>query len=282
MLGLLQTSELLGEEWQQMMVGAVTGPWGEEINWSGRGQQGGSQQKSSNTICQGFDLEFLAEAFNIDKETRQMLKCESGQRGHIVMVERGLRENIDHISKADFYNPQAGHYTHLNSFKFPILKLLQLGAERGVLSSDQGGWKKKEGWVPKRDHPARPVRGPNDGPRPGGPFTTPKQRPEIFRADEQEILNEIKAIAQNFPILNFGESIVDSAYFFGEFKKKMQGCVSLYGNQVAEIWPIWLRSLLSFMDFTEYEAEALEALKSKLKGIIEKGVTFENKQVVSA
>ncbi|GKD95266.1 hypothetical protein Tco_1375103 [Tanacetum coccineum] len=35
-------------------------------------------------------------------------------------------------------------------------------------------------------------------------------------------------------------------------------------------------------DFTEYEAEALEALKSKLKGIIEKGVTFGNKQVVSA
>ncbi|GJS57530.1 hypothetical protein Tco_0652314 [Tanacetum coccineum] len=40
--------------------------------------------------------------------------------------------------------------------------------------------------------PARAVGGPNDGPRPGGPFTTPKQRPEIFRADEQEILNEIK------------------------------------------------------------------------------------------
>nr|GEV45462.1 hypothetical protein [Tanacetum cinerariifolium] len=28
-------------------------------------------------------------------------------------------------------------------------------------------------------------------------------------------------------------------------------------------------------DFTEYEAEALEALKSKLKGIIEKGPTGE-------
>ncbi|GJX73070.1 retrovirus-related pol polyprotein from transposon TNT 1-94 [Tanacetum coccineum] len=71
-----------------------------------------------------------------------MLKCESDQRGHIVKVERGLgfvspilSENIDHISKAGFYNPQARHYTHLNSFKFPILKLLQLGAERGVLSS---------------------------------------------------------------------------------------------------------------------------------------------------
>ncbi|GJY57979.1 DNA-directed RNA polymerase V subunit 1 [Tanacetum coccineum] len=61
---------------------------------------------------------------------------------------------------------------------------------------DQGGWKKKEGWGPKRDHPARPVGGPNDGPRPGGPFTT-RQRPEIFTADEQEILNEIRPIIQS-------------------------------------------------------------------------------------
>ncbi|GKC40036.1 peptidyl-prolyl cis-trans isomerase CYP19-3 [Tanacetum coccineum] len=37
-----------------------------------------------------------------------------------------------------------------------------------------------------------------------------------------------------------------------------------------------------FLNFTKYEAIALEALKSKLKGIIEKGVTFGNKQVVSA
>ncbi|PWA81451.1 legumin A [Artemisia annua] len=40
-----------------------------------------------------------------------------------------LCENIDDISKADFYNLQAGHCTHLNSFKFPILQLLQLGGE---------------------------------------------------------------------------------------------------------------------------------------------------------
>ncbi|GJY67698.1 hypothetical protein Tco_0470680 [Tanacetum coccineum] len=31
---------------------------------------------------------------------------------------------------------------------------------------DQGGQKKKDRWVPKRDHPARPVGGTNDGPRP--------------------------------------------------------------------------------------------------------------------
>nr|GEY12909.1 legumin A [Tanacetum cinerariifolium] len=152
MLGLLQMSELLDEEWQQMMVEA-------------RGSRGPSRGLKE-TIC---------------------------------LMQ--LSENIDQIFKADFYNPQAGHYAHLNSFKFPILKLLQLGDEHGVLSSlfqkeeqkqDQCGWKKKARWVPKRDRPARPVGGPNDEPRPGGPFTTPKQRPKIFRADEQDILNKIK------------------------------------------------------------------------------------------
>ncbi|GKE53151.1 hypothetical protein Tco_1488307, partial [Tanacetum coccineum] len=67
------------------------------------------------------------------------------------------------------------------------------GTRRRKQKQDQGGWKKKEGWVPKRDHPERPVRGPNDGPRLGGPFTTPKQRPRIFTPDEQEILNEINS-----------------------------------------------------------------------------------------
>ncbi|GJW59408.1 hypothetical protein Tco_0108743 [Tanacetum coccineum] len=42
----------------------------------------------------------------------------------------------------------------------------------------------------------------NDGPRPGGPFTTPKQRPEIFRADEQEILHEIKNVSVDNDRLN--------------------------------------------------------------------------------
>ncbi|PWA61863.1 legumin A [Artemisia annua] len=47
-----------------------------------------------------------------------------------------LHENIDDISKADFYNPQARHCTHLNSFKFPILQLLQLGGERTWCSQE--------------------------------------------------------------------------------------------------------------------------------------------------
>ncbi|KAJ9543530.1 hypothetical protein OSB04_023237 [Centaurea solstitialis] len=123
------------------------------------GMKGQSQEGAGN-IFQGFDVETLSEAFNVDRETAEHLRCQMDQRGHIIMVERGLqvvrppmgfqgqeggrngideticslkiRENID-ASRADFYNPQAGSCTHLNSLKFPILGLLQLGAQRGVL-----------------------------------------------------------------------------------------------------------------------------------------------------
>ncbi|GJU29317.1 hypothetical protein Tco_1172906 [Tanacetum coccineum] len=62
------------------------------------------------------------------------------------------------------------------------------GNRKEEQKQDQGGL--------KNDGPARPVRVLNDGPRPGGPFTTPKEKPEIFTADEQEIINKIKPINQ--------------------------------------------------------------------------------------
>ncbi|GJX83570.1 11S globulin seed storage protein G3-like protein [Tanacetum coccineum] len=264
---------------------------------SGRGQQGGSQQKSSNTICQVFDLEFLAEAFNIDKETRQMLKCESGQRGHIVMVERGLSENIDHISKADFYNLQAGHYTHLNSFKFPILKLLQLGAECGVLSSrvnklliERRNWdgtgretnqdrqvEEERRRVLKRDHNARPVIGVQIRVRPGR-----CRLAQVILSLMYKYYPHLKIIKMVTPT---GMPKGHSGIVMEEAKtnERWRETVKDMSNWSEGNWTSKGEGeLKANADFTEYEAEALEALKSKLKGIIEKGVTFGNKQVVSA
>ncbi|GKE09190.1 hypothetical protein Tco_1412741 [Tanacetum coccineum] len=63
------------------------------------------------------------------------------------------------------------------------------GNRKEEQKQDQGGL--------KNDGPARPVGVLNDGPRPGGPFTTPKEKPEIFTADEQEIINKIKPINQS-------------------------------------------------------------------------------------
>ncbi|XP_021982239.1 11S globulin seed storage protein G3-like [Helianthus annuus] len=133
-------------------------------SWQRR-QQGESQQEGWDNILRGFTTETLAEAFNVDHETAELLRGENDQRGHIIFVQNGLqviqppmrREeqeyrrgprangveeticsmklqmNIDDPSNADLYNPQAGRCTHLNSFKFPILQFLQLSAERGVL-----------------------------------------------------------------------------------------------------------------------------------------------------
>ncbi|KAF9611027.1 hypothetical protein IFM89_026334 [Coptis chinensis] len=44
-----------------------------------------------------------------------------------------LRVNIDNPSKSDVYNPNAGRINRINSRNLPILRLLNLNAEKGVL-----------------------------------------------------------------------------------------------------------------------------------------------------
>ncbi|GJS98024.1 11S globulin seed storage protein G3-like protein [Tanacetum coccineum] len=103
-----------------------------------------SQLKDSNNLFQGFDGEFLAEAFGVDQEIRHTLKCENDQRRHIVVVEKGLkfspimsseqqrvghgpansleesicsmklRENIDDVSKAGFFKPTTSSLLQLS------------------------------------------------------------------------------------------------------------------------------------------------------------------------
>ncbi|KAI3742681.1 hypothetical protein L1987_60374 [Smallanthus sonchifolius] len=144
----------------------------------GRGQ--GRHFQNSGNIFDGFNVEYIAEAFNVDRETAEKLQGQRDQTGHIVNVQQGLqiirpqqtqqqqsrrfdprqeqqqhqgrrgsggwsngfeetfcslklKENIENPSHADLVNPQAGKIANLNSFKFPILKHLQLSAERGEL-----------------------------------------------------------------------------------------------------------------------------------------------------
>ncbi|KAJ9564966.1 hypothetical protein OSB04_000932 [Centaurea solstitialis] len=110
------------------------------------------QQEGSANIFHGFDLEILSQAFNVDPQTAQKLQSPGDNRGHIIMVERGLQvikppvsfeqqedlgnangfeeticsakllANIDNPSHVDFYNPQAGRRTHLNSHNSPSSK----------------------------------------------------------------------------------------------------------------------------------------------------------------
>lgn len=44
-----------------------------------------------------------------------------------------IRQNIGDAMLADLYNPRAGRITSLNSQKLPILRFIQMSAERGQL-----------------------------------------------------------------------------------------------------------------------------------------------------
>ncbi|KAG2727915.1 hypothetical protein I3760_01G181200 [Carya illinoinensis] len=120
-----------------------------------------SQQSGSN-LFNGFDEEFLADSFNIDNELAMRIQNRDDQRGIIITVEdelrvlspqsRGeereerrwdrdngveetfctlrLKHNIADPQRADVYNERGGRITSLN---LPILRYIQLSAERGVL-----------------------------------------------------------------------------------------------------------------------------------------------------
>ncbi|CAI0473019.1 unnamed protein product [Linum tenue] len=133
-----------------------------------RQRQGGSST-CNNLFC-GLDSSFIAEAFNIDESLARKLQGENDNRGSIVRVEgqlefvrppkriqeerqlqggRGLangleetfcsmrmKENIGDPSRADIFTPEAGRITTVNSHNLPVLRWIQLSAERGVLYNE--------------------------------------------------------------------------------------------------------------------------------------------------
>ncbi|KAM5563483.1 prunin 1 Pru du 6 [Rosa sericea] len=136
----------------------------------GRSRHQQQQQGNNNNIFAGFNTQLLADALNIDQQTAQQLQGQNDNRPQIVRVrgrldfiqppqsqqeerqEQGIqrqqgqqgqngleetlcnwkiRENIGRPSRADVFSPQAGRISTLNSFKLPILRYLDLSAERG-------------------------------------------------------------------------------------------------------------------------------------------------------
>ncbi|XP_058094543.1 cocosin 1-like [Magnolia sinica] len=123
------------------------------------------QQESGNeNIFSGFNVETLAEAFGVSTETARKLQSEDDRRGNIVRVENGLQvvrpprreedeqreqrglngleettcsmrltENIADPTRADVYTPRGGRIRNTNGQNLPILRTLQMSAERGVL-----------------------------------------------------------------------------------------------------------------------------------------------------
>ncbi|KAK1377109.1 Cocosin 1 [Heracleum sosnowskyi] len=130
------------------------------------------QQFQGDSILKGFDAETLAQAFKMNRDMGSKLKGKNVKEGHIITVEKELqverperqqqeehsqqgegegqgkehgngleetscsvriRVNLDNIDRADIFNPQAGHLISLNSHHLPILRDVQLSAERGHL-----------------------------------------------------------------------------------------------------------------------------------------------------
>ncbi|KZV26553.1 legumin B-like [Dorcoceras hygrometricum] len=133
---------------------------------AGNPQASRSQEEQRN-IFAGFDEDLLAEALDVDTQTINKLQSRDDERGVIVRAERlrlvfpeyeeehereresgrgggyngleetfcsaKIRENIDHPSRADVYNPRGGRLSSVNSHSLPILSYLRLSAQKGVL-----------------------------------------------------------------------------------------------------------------------------------------------------
>ncbi|XP_034894013.1 legumin B-like [Populus alba] len=131
------------------------------------------QQERSRNVFSGFNEQILAEAFNIDTKLARRMQNENDNRGIIVRTQHelhvisprqsqeeeerqqesrrstrrrhednGVEEtfctarlkiNINDPEDADVFNPRAGRLTTVNSLNLPILRHVQLSAERGVL-----------------------------------------------------------------------------------------------------------------------------------------------------
>ncbi|XP_047306474.1 11S globulin seed storage protein Ana o 2.0101-like [Impatiens glandulifera] len=141
----------------------------QESEMQQRRKYSGQQQDDENfsgNLFQGFETEVLAESFQVDMETAARLQGQDDNRGFIVRVGKEfemqrpskyeeeerrrewspksnrfeetvctmrIRENLDDPERADVYTAQGGRISTVNSHNLPILKEIQLSAERGVL-----------------------------------------------------------------------------------------------------------------------------------------------------
>ncbi|KZV21488.1 11S globulin seed storage protein 2-like [Dorcoceras hygrometricum] len=130
---------------------------------SRKGQQGGGryEEETFHNILREFDTNLLAEAFNIPEEIVRQMQRGGEDRGLSVIAQEkmgfirpdereererefdnGLEEtycsmkistNIENPREADIYSRQAGRVNIVDKHKLPVLKFLDMSAERGYL-----------------------------------------------------------------------------------------------------------------------------------------------------
>lgn len=129
-----------------------------------QGQHSQQARETFHNIFNAFDEQLMAEAFNIPVEIVRKMQNED-ERGLIVKVKGGtkvirpdeghqeeyggdqdsngleetlcnvkIRTNIDNQRQVDIYSRQAGSLNIVNHHKLPILRSMDMGAERGRLS----------------------------------------------------------------------------------------------------------------------------------------------------
>ncbi|KAK9146296.1 hypothetical protein Sjap_006199 [Stephania japonica] len=103
------------------------------------------QRFEANNIFGGIDEEILQEVLGVSKDMVERIKSrgqcvatnEANKNGlEETLCTTRLRENIDKPSRADIYNPQAGRLRTVNRLSLPVLRLMGMSAERGVLYKD--------------------------------------------------------------------------------------------------------------------------------------------------
>lgn len=128
------------------------------------GRQGEQGPENFQNIMRGFDEELLAEAFNVDREIVRKMQRQD-DRGLIVKVREGmgvirpdereeeeegewgrrlngieetwctmrLHHNVDDRREAEVYSREGGRLNVVNRNKLPILRYMDLSAEKGHL-----------------------------------------------------------------------------------------------------------------------------------------------------
>ncbi|KAH6813655.1 hypothetical protein C2S51_022673 [Perilla frutescens var. frutescens] len=136
---------------------------------SGQGQGQGKQEAGTETfhnIFGAFDAELMAEAFNVSPDIIRRMQASEEERGLSVMARESMRyirpeeirehgrrsssssngngleesfcsmkimSNLDNTREADVYSRQAGKLNVVDMHKLPILRAVDMSAEKGTL-----------------------------------------------------------------------------------------------------------------------------------------------------
>ncbi|EYU17920.1 hypothetical protein MIMGU_mgv1a006934mg [Erythranthe guttata] len=84
---------------------------GQEQEQSHGSRRGGGEQRQHElgNVFRGFDVQTLAEVFGVDEETARKLQGENDERGHLIIVERGLQVITPPLAGEEYGRREEGY-----------------------------------------------------------------------------------------------------------------------------------------------------------------------------